>query len=709
MGIKKHTIESINERKRTVDKELNLFFKTHHLDLCLSGILYFYGKLACGIRAGTMTENQYRKALNAIIECLENNNNRTRSGNGIQLHSLGVILKKYEDLYNYDTTFDYHNVSEIIEYDGLFLNYIPLEMVEVDAKRVVSDWLENLNSKLFFFPTEECLEIMSKELSNTYSIKNDLGHDYEEIIKIEKQIYQFLFSNAVADYQKSCGRQLSQKEIQEDTWIILGFPLIFFKNRFLKKMKDLEIKEQYFKGLLLSISSVSNLENTIIQYPFKGAFIELDSFRFITSCWWFTVQSGNGIRYSINRQVAENTLNKMYEDATRTYMKDAGFSSFKISKPIEIDGIGIYKKYLFLVENLHSRIPDEDRNSFPRSRNSSIKGRIGKRFLNKFFQIDKRYNWVNSDGFEYLKQNPHSKTKCCDSDIAIPIILSPDKEMLPDKIGRYIIANNRIFGYMVSNISLLSEMRKIGDLDVLYLPWNLYGLLSSSFLLPRVGKNSIMLPDIFCDDDSLQVVAVHRFLYEWQLSIATLDSSFSIQEMLKELDYTKSKDIILLASICTLLRDIYVLNKLLASNTNTDSARGLLYILENITTELMSIMDLMSINDSDDFTKDYKKTMATMILNFSNCKMSSILDCMMIDFLGEKVGYPINTLIPFINNKFNTKKFNLNQVLSRDAILQYSLLIFQEASQYLKDNKAENESVCLRHFALIFGMDFPIE
>lgn len=709
MEIKKHTIESISEEIRLIDHELKSFFKTHHLDLCLSEILYFYGSFACGVQAATIAENQYRRALNTIVECLENNHNRTRSGNGIPLNSFNSLLKQYEDLHDYKTIFDYHGVSEIIEYDDLFLNEIPIEIVEVDVKRVISDWLENLNPNLFVFPTEGCFKTIDNDVPCPDSIKNYLGYNYEEIRKIETEMYNYLFSCAIGEYQKWYGHQLSQEELKEHTFMIGAFPIIFFKNKFLKAITELGIKEQYFNGLLLSVSSVASVKDTIFQYPFKGAFIELDSFRFITSYWWFALQSGVGIRNSLDRQVDDDYFNIIYEDVTKSYMEDAGLLSFKLNKPIQIDAIGAYSKYLFLVENLYSRIPDEDRNSFSRSRNSSIKGRIGKRFLNKLFQIDKRYNWVNTDGFEYLKQNPHSKTKCCDSDIAIPIILSPDKEMLPDKIGRYIITNNRIFGYMVSNISMLSEMREIGDLDVLYLPWNLYGLLSSSFLLPRVGKNSIMLPDIFCDDDSLQVVAVHRFLYQWQLSIATLDSSFSIQEMLKELDYTKSKDIILLASICTLLRDIYVLNKLLASNTNKESARGLLYILENIIPELMSIMDLMSINDSDDFTKDYKTTMATMILNFSNCKMSSILDCMMIDFLGEKVVYPINTLIPFIDHNFNTKKFNLNQVLSRDAILQYSLLIFQEAYQYLKDNKAEKESVCLRHFALIFGLDFPIE
>jgi hypothetical protein len=634
--------------------------------------------------------------------CLENNKNRTKSGNGIRLNSSNYILTQYEEVHEYDMVFDYHNVSEFYEHDDLFINYIPIEMAEVDSKRVISDWFENLNPNPFVFPTEEYISNIDYKNSNLNSIKNYIGYNFEELKEIERKMYEYLFSNAVENYQQYKHRQLSQEEIKENLSEIAAMPLIFFKNKFLKRMKILGINEQYFEGILLPISSVSNLEGTISQYPFKGAFIELDSFRFITSNWWFTLQSGVGIRSYIERQIEKSEFDKMYEDATREYMENAGFLSFKLSKPIEIDGIGIYKKYLFLVENLFSHIPDESRNSFSKSTDSTLKGRIGKRFLKKFLQIDKRYNWLNKNGFAYLKQNPHHRNECKYSEIVIPIVLSPDKEMLPDKIGRYIVTNNRIFAYMIDNISLLSSTKKIGSLDILFLPLSLYGMLSSSFLVPRVGKNSIILPDIFCDEDPLKIISVHSFLYQWQLIVANLDNEYSIEKMMKELDYSSSKDVILLASICAFFRDIYALNKLLANNQNLDNARHLLYILENIKMESISIMDLSSFNE------EQKKIIAAFIFNFSNCKMSTVLDCMMLDFLGNKTGYSINCIFPFIDYKFDSKNLNLDKVTDRNDILHYTQLMHNEVCEYLENNKAEEESLCLRSISLIYGMDFPL-
>jgi hypothetical protein len=134
-------------------------------------------------------------------------------------------------------------------------------------------------------------------------------------------------------------------------------------------------------------------------------------------------------------------VEKTFEDDTRKYLEDIGFLPFKISKPVEIDGIGTSGPYLVLVENLHSHLPIDTRNAYLKSIDSTLKGRIGKRFLNKYIQIDKRYNWMIKEGLEFLKGSPHYKKACIKSDIILPIILTPNKEMLPDKIGRFIIIN----------------------------------------------------------------------------------------------------------------------------------------------------------------------------------------------------------------------------------------------------------------------------
>ena len=157
MQIKKYTRESINEKIKEVDKKLISFYKKTPLDLALGEILDFYGRSFFDIKAGWIWTQQYIFALDMNIECLENNKNRTRS----VFRPVGLLrstLLDFEELISYKNTFEYHNVSEIEEIDDIFIHHIPIEMSEVDAKRVISDWLVNHTQKMFISPTDQSLQ-----------------------------------------------------------------------------------------------------------------------------------------------------------------------------------------------------------------------------------------------------------------------------------------------------------------------------------------------------------------------------------------------------------------------------------------------------------------------------------------------------------------------------------------------------------------------
>ena len=137
----KYTPDSLSEKITEVEQKLDNFFKKNNLDLSLMEILYFYGNSALQVESGTIWANQYTSQLNMIVKCLKNNRNRTRTVKKY-IGPLQSILGEYEELTSYQNVFDYHNISEIEEIDDYFVHHIPIEMSEVDAKRVISDWLE---------------------------------------------------------------------------------------------------------------------------------------------------------------------------------------------------------------------------------------------------------------------------------------------------------------------------------------------------------------------------------------------------------------------------------------------------------------------------------------------------------------------------------------------------------------------------------------
>ena len=157
---------------------------------------------------------------------------------------------------------------------------------------------------------------------------------------------------------------------------------------------------------------------------------------------------------------------------------------------------------------------------------------------------------------------------------------------------------------------------------------------------------------------------------------------------------------ILLAIISTALRDIMILNNLLQDKTNQKSARYLLYILDNINNELFSELGPENIEVSN------KEVLAAMVLNFSNCKMSTFFDKMIIDFLGYSVDYPIDFSFPFIDNNFHMKYKKQTKITNKRDILTYSKLIFNDVFKYIRSRKAEDESTFFRYIAAKFGLDF---
>jgi hypothetical protein len=229
---------------------------------------------------------------------------------------------------------------------------------------------------------------------------------------------------------------------------------------------------------------------------------------------------------------------------------------------------------------------------------------------------------------------------------------------------------------------------------------DLYGLLSKSAFLPRVGKKTIILPDMFQNEDLSKIFKLQKFIYLWEYNVANLGDSFSIKSLLDDLDYSNSKDVILLAIISTALRDIMILNNLLRDKANQESARYLLYILDNINNELFSELDPESIEVSN------KEVLAAMVLNFSNRKMSTFFDKMIIDFLGNSVDYPIEFSFPFIDSNFHKKYEQLTKITNKRDILTYSKLMFDDVFKYIKSRKAEYESSFFRYIAVKFGLDF---
>ena len=315
---------------------------------------------------------------------------------------------------------------------------------------MVSDWLENQTSEAFISPSYRSLQSIVKKYEKNYvDIKKVLGYRFDDLQKIERVLYKYLVEHAIVDFQRSCGRELTFDERIENSAEILSYPLVFLKNKFRKRLREFGIPERYYEGLLLPISSFKNCDDVIYKYPFKGAFIELDSYRFITSPWWYGLHSRVGIESYLHKNTNQGILEKSFENDTRTYLGDMGFSPFKISRPVEIDGIGTYGSYLVVVENLYSHLPPDIRNSYLKSRDATLKGRIGKRFLKKYVQIDKRYNWLIKEGLQFLKEHHHYNKVCKNSEIILPIILTPDKEMLPDKIGSFFVLNTHIFSYLI--------------------------------------------------------------------------------------------------------------------------------------------------------------------------------------------------------------------------------------------------------------------
>jgi hypothetical protein len=693
----KYTPESLNKKTTEVEQKLDKSLKKMNLDLALMEISYFYGNSALQVEAGTIWAKQYNSQLNMIIKCLKNNRNRTRTVKKY-IGPLQSILGEYEELTIYQNVFEYHNILEIEEMDDFFIHHIPIEMSEVDAKRVISDWLEKKTPNLFISPTDQSLEKVIKN-ADLITVEGIFGYNYDDLKRIEEILSDYFVRHAIEDFQKSKGRKFTREDMKEHLGEIGSFPLIFFKNRFKKRLKELKIENKYYEALLLPVSQFKDYENVLNNFPFKGAFIELDSFRFITSFWWYRMQSGLGLRSFFSKNIDDNTFDKLFENDTRQYMQNLGFSTFKINKPIEIDGIGTLERYFLLIENLNSYLPIDIRNAYLKSIDSTIQGRIGKRFLKKFIQIDKRYNWAFKEGLEYLKGNPHHKKACLNSDIILPIIFTPDKEMLPDKVGRTMILNRQIFGYLINKIPhyISSTKKTINNLEIIFLPLNIYGLISNSAFLPRIGRKTIILPDIFQNEDLYKIVGLHEFIYQWEYKISDLDDSFSMNKLLDDLDYSNSKDVILLAIISTALRDIFVVNKLLQHDHNKKNARYLLYILENIYNNLFDELE------SDDIEMDI---LSVMTLNFSNCKMSTFFDNLMIKLLKTKVNYPIDFQFPFIDNNFQLKDNIENKITERSDILSFSNLIFEDIFHYINNRKIEDESIFFRYIATQFTFDF---
>jgi len=699
MQLRKYTRDSITKMITKVDDKLDDYFKKAHLDSALGDILYFYGKCCGNIKSGWIQTQQYVYAQEMIVKCLKNSKNRTRSASR-PLGLLDSTLLELEELMAYSTTFGYHNVSKIEEVNDVFTHYIPIEMSEVDAKRVISDWLANCTPKMFISPTEQSLQKIAEISKNNANIENLFGYNYEDLRKAEERLSEYLINHAIEDFQKSQGRKLTRKELLENNGEISAYPLVFYKNKFRKRLRELGIDDKYYESLLLPISSFPDSDNEIEEYPFKGTFIELDSFRFITSPWWYHLHGRGGVMFYLYKNIESNILEKTFELETSNYMDDFGFSTFKLSRPHEIDAIGTFGPYLILVENLYSFLPINIRNDYLKAMDSSVKGRIGHRFLDKYFQIDERYNWMMKEGLTYLKTNPHHKNACKKSNVTIPIILTPDKEMLPDKIGRFFIINTRVFGYLINKITSCSlPIQKIDGLNIIFLPINLYAILSNSAFLPRVGVNTIILPDLFQDDDFSKIIELQRFLYQWEYNLANLDNSYSIKSLLDDINYSDSKDVILLAVISTYLRDIMILNRLLKDNNHKKGAKYLLYLLDNIKNEIL-FGEGLDLNDLD------KEVLAATLLNVSNCKLSTFFDKIIINFLGNILNYSIDFCFPFIDDSFCINCEILNNIKGREDIFNYSKSIFPEVYAHIQSRKSEEESNYCRYISLIFGKDF---
>ena len=235
------------------------------------------------------------------------------------------------------------------------------------------------------------------------------------------------------------------------------------------------------------------------------------------------------------------------------------------------------------------------------------------------------------------------------------------------------------------------------NIEVVFLPTELYGLVSCSAFIPRVGQNTIILPETFQNDDLSKIVELQKFIYLWEHSIANLDDSFSLKSLLDDLDYVKSKDVILLAIISKALKDIMILNRLL--HDNKKSVRYLLYILDNI------YKDILYELEPENIKKVKKELLATTLLNFSNCELSSFLNKIIFDFLGSCVDYPIDFYFPFIDDNFHIKYGGLTKLTNKEDILALSKLIFEDVFEYIQSRKAEDESNYLRYISMQFGLD----
>lgn len=343
----KYTPESLNKKTTEIEQKLDNSLKKMNLDLALMEISSFYGNSALQVEAGTIWAKQYTSQLNMIIKCLKNNRNRTRTVEKY-IGPLQSILGEYEELTIYQNVFEYHNIFEIEEIDDFFIHHIPIEMSEVDAKRVISDWLEKKTPNSFISPTDQSLKKVIKD-ADLVTVEGIFGYNYDDLKRIEEILSDYFVGHAIEDLQKSKGRKFTREDMKEHLGEIGSFPLIFFKNKFKKKLQKLKIENKYYEALLLSVSQFKDYENVLNNFPFKGAFIELDSFRFITSFWWYRMQSELGLRSFFSKNVDDNIFDKLFESDTRQYMHNLGFSTFKINKPIEIDGIGTVGRYFLLI------------------------------------------------------------------------------------------------------------------------------------------------------------------------------------------------------------------------------------------------------------------------------------------------------------------------------------------------------------------------
>ncbi|MCD4844066.1 MAG: hypothetical protein K8R25_06220 [Methanosarcinales archaeon] len=107
--------------------------------------------------------------------------------------------------------------------------------------------------------------------------------------------------------------------------------------------------------------------------------------------------------------------------------------------------------------------------------------------------------------------------------------------------------------------------------------------------------------------------------------------------------------------------------------------------------------------ESDDINKEI---LSIMTLNFSNCKMSTFFDGLIINLLKTKVDYPIDFQFPFIDDNFQLKDKIENKITERSDILSFSNLIFEDVFHYIKNRKIEDESIFFRHIATQFTFDF---